>query len=169
MAMRLSRLLEGTPAELAIEDAIAALGVPYRFQFPGYRYGLRYFPDFYLPTLAVVIEVDDPSHDKKEEADAERSRRIYEEWGATVLRVTNEDALTSPDRAVKAVLREAGLWPIPRNLPRMAKAIPKLRKAAAKERREAKAQTRKVRRKSPRRGRYHVAPAKQTTSQDDLA
>jgi very-short-patch-repair endonuclease len=164
MAMRLSRLLEGTKAELALEDAIGALGVPYRFQFPGYRYGLRFFPDYYLPTLGVVIEVDDPSHDKKIEEDAERSRRIFEEWGARVLRVTNENALNNPHGAVQSVLREAGLWPIPKRLPKIADALPKLRKAAAKERREAKSQSRQTQRKRGKRNRFLVSPTKQTTS-----
>ena len=54
----------------ALEDAVAALGVPYRTQFPCFLYGLRYFLDFYLPTLGVVIEVDDPSHNRLDKSEA---------------------------------------------------------------------------------------------------
>lgn len=169
MAMRWSRLSEGTPAELAIEDAIAALGVPYRFQFPGYRYGLRYFPDFYLPTLKLVIEVDDPSHDKKVEEDAERSARIEQEWGARVVRCTNEKALQDPYGAVKGCLADAGLLSAQfamrlgearssRSLPRMAAAIPPLRRAPRKEKRAAKAAARRSARRKGRTRRYGIRP-----------
>lgn len=141
MHMRWSRLARCTPAELALEDAVAALGVPYRVQFPGFLYGVRFFPDFLLPTLGVVIEVDDPSHNtaEKREADAERSQALAAAWDVDVVRCTNEAALANPVEAVATMLRSVGLWPIPEavkrqrvtdSIPRVAKCPPKARRAS---------------------------------------
>lgn len=100
---RLVKLLQGTPAELALEPAIAALGIPYRFQFPCwmYRGGLRYFPDFLLPSLSLVIEVDDKSHRQKTEEDAQRSADLLRVHGWKVVRCSNEDALRRPYETVE--------------------------------------------------------------------
>lgn len=146
MAMRWSRLYAGTAAELALEDAVAELGVPYRTQFPGFKYGVRFFPDFYLPTLRLVLEVDDRSHQdpEKQLADAERTRSLESAWGCRVARCTNEEALSDPRGAVRAMLRTVGMWPLPARLPRLSTALPPLRKAPQKERREAIRQRRAV-------------------------
>jgi very-short-patch-repair endonuclease len=140
MAMRWSRLYAGTAAELALEDAVAELGVPYRTQFPGFKYGVRFFPDFYLPTLRLVLEVDDRSHQdpEKQLADAERTRALRDAWGVQVARCTNEEALNDPRGAVRAMLSSVGLWPLPKHLPRLARALPALRKTPQKERRAAR-------------------------------
>lgn len=150
MAGRWSKLYEGTRAEHSLEDAVAALGVPYRTQFPGYRYGCRFFPDFVLPTLKLVIEVDDASHDDKAEADEERSKIIYATWGWTVVRCTNEDALRDPEGIVRALLKSVGLWPLPSSLPRLRDALPKVRKAPQKLKRQAKSAARRAKRQAPR-------------------
>jgi very-short-patch-repair endonuclease len=152
MSMRWGRLYEGTKAERAIEDAIAALGVPYRTQFPGWKYGCRFFPDFFLPTLKLVIEIDDPSHDDKAEADADRAQVMLDVWGAQTIRITNEKALKDPRGSLRAALSEAGLWPLPSSLPRLAEALPPVRKAPKKERRESKSKARQARRRNTRRG-----------------
>lgn len=153
MAVRWGRLYEGTPAELALEDAVAALGVPYRTQFPGWKFGVRSFPDFYLPTLGLVIEVDDPSHEKLEkmEADAERTDNLNREWGVRVVRCKNEEALNDPHGTVQRLLRQAGLWPLPERLPRVRDALPPLRKAPQKIKREAKLAAIRADRKRKRR------------------
>lgn len=148
MAVRWGRLYEGTRAEHALEDAVAALGVPYRTQFPGWKYGCRFYPDFVLPTLKLVIEVDDDSHDDKIEADEERSRTIYATWGWRVVRCTNEDALRDPTGTVRALLKSAGLWPLPKSLPRLKDALPPLRKAPQKLKRQAKSAARRAMRRS---------------------
>lgn len=111
MAMRLAKLLRGTPAEHALEPAVAALGVPYRVQFDMWQYagGLRYFPDFVLPTLSLVIEVDDRSHRHKVEEDAERTEEIAEVHGWRVLRCTNEEAIHDPIGTVNRLMETAGL------------------------------------------------------------
>ena len=155
MATRWCRLYRGTPAELALEDAVAALGVPYRTQLPGFLFGLRYFPDFVLPTLGLVIEVDDASHSKgtKPEEDAERTATIMREWGYRVVRCTNEEALEDPHGVIRRLLGEAGLWPVPSRLPLCRVALPAQKKAPQKGRREAKAEVvaaqRKARRDKP--------------------
>ncbi len=150
MAVRWGRLYEGTRAEHALEDAVAALGVPYRTQFPGWKYGCRFYPDFVLPTLKLVIEVDDASHEDKVEADEERSRIIFDTWGFHVVRCTNEDALENPVGTLKAMLKSVGLWPLPSSLPRLRDALPPLRKAPQKLKRQAKSAARRAKRKAPR-------------------
>ena len=144
MAVRWGRLYEGTPAELSLEDAVAELGVPYRTQFPGWKYGCRFFPDFYLPTLGLVIEVDDPSHNKtaKQIDDAERTETMAREWGVRVVRCTNEEALNDPRGTVRALLGSVGLWPLPDHLPTVRESLPEVRRAPAKLRREAKSSAR---------------------------
>ncbi len=145
MAMRWGRLYEGTPAEHALEDAVAALGVPYRVQFPGWKYGCRFFPDFVLPTLGLVIEVDDDSHNRTEKRlkDAERTEVIEEVWGWKVVRCTNNDALFRPKETVRKLLESVGLYPIPEKLPKLRAALPDLRKAPRSERRQAKSNYRR--------------------------
>ena len=156
MAMRWCRLYKGTPAELALEDAVARLGVPYRTQFPLFLYGARYFPDFVLPSLALVIEVDDPSHnrgDKKLE-DEERTAEIKAKFGWTVVRVTNDAAIADPDEAVSSALSAAGIsLLVVRKMgksPKIANSLPRCRSAPQAASREAKAQARRAARSTPR-------------------
>lgn len=142
MAVRMGRLLRGTPAELAIEGAIASLGLPYRFQFPGYIYGLRYFPDFALPTLGVVIEIDDPSHEKADKrlADAERDEAILREWGWRTVRIRNEKAISDPIGSLMAALADAGIGSRELTAAKgrlMSERLPRAKSAPAKARRAA--------------------------------
>ncbi len=96
-----------TPAETALEPAVAALGVPYRFQHP--LWGLRAFPDFALPRHKIVIEVDDPGHNRKvnRTKDAERTAKLARA-GWTVVRCTNDEALSDPEGTVRRLVTEAG-------------------------------------------------------------
>lgn len=137
MHARWSRLYRGTKAELAIEDAVAALGVPYRNNFPCFIFGsgrtkARYFPDFLLPTLGIVLEIDDRSHRHKVEADAERSRVLLEEFGWRVARCTNDEALENPRAAVQKMLRDVGMWPLPESRRSLADSLPRTRHPAPK-------------------------------------
>jgi len=165
MSMRWGRLYRGTPAELSIEPAIAALGVPYRTQFPGFLFGFRFFPDFYLPTLAVVIEVDDRSHRlaEKVEQDEDRTRQL-EDRGWTVVRCTNEEALGDPYGAVRRMLAEAGYAVADGRITRaprvpLADCLPKPGRAPKKITREAKSQERQRRRSAaPRRPKRSPSP-----------
>lgn len=90
-----------TPAESAIEPAIAALGIPYRFQHP--FFGHHIIADFILPTIKVILEVDDPSHNttKKRKADAEKTAKLAAR-GWTTVRCTNEEAMLDPYAIVEA-------------------------------------------------------------------
>lgn len=103
-----AKLYSGTEAELALEPAVASLGVPYRFQHPVWALGL--FPDFVLLRDRLVIEVDDRSHRtaSKKKADAERTARL-EKAGWRVVRCTNEEALAAPYPTVDRMMAEAGL------------------------------------------------------------
>lgn len=150
MGPRWHRLYKGTPAEQSLEDAVAALGVPYRSQFPGFLYGFRYFPDFLLPTLKLVIEVDDKSHNKAAKAlkDADRTEFFEQRHGWQVVRCTNEQAVNHPYEAVTTMLKSVGLWPIPeeyRKL-RLADCMPQPKATPRKETREQKSERRQRRR-----------------------
>ncbi len=147
--MRWGKLYKGTPAELALEDAVAALGVPYRTQFPGYLYGFRFFPDFLLPTLGLVIEVDDSSHDRaaKMLADADRTEAL-EAHGFQVVRCTNEEALADPHGTVRRLLSSVGLAGFrDTKLPLLRDSLPKTKKAPQASRRAAKSQSTRRRRR----------------------
>ncbi len=95
----------GTPAEHALEPFVAAMGHVYRTQFPYFIWGVRYFPDFLWPTLGVILEVDDESHDEPERAahDAKRTA-LLESLGWRVVRCTNEEALHHPHDVIARVL-----------------------------------------------------------------
>lgn len=153
MSVRWNRLYRGTPAELALEDAVAALGIPYRTQFPGFLYGFRFFPDFLLPTLKVVLEVDDASHNRIEKAlaDDERTDYLETEQGWKVARCTNEEALANPGAAVRMMLASVGKWPLPSSLPRIADSLPTPKKCPPKDRRAAREKARLAKRKRLRR------------------
>lgn len=109
MAGRAGKLYRDvTLAEIKMEEAVAKLGVPYRIQFPYYLWGVRFFPDFLLPTLKLIIEVDDESHNerKKKEADEQRTQELNA-LGWTVVRCTNQEALDDADNTLKGMLIQA--------------------------------------------------------------
>jgi hypothetical protein len=116
MASRWTRLYPGTPAELALEPAVAALGVPYRFQHPMFLFDepsgvkLRYFPDFLLLRERVVIEVDDDGHFTAagRRRDSQRTK-LLTEAGYRVIRCTNADAMRYPYATVNRMMRQLGL------------------------------------------------------------
>ena len=149
MGPRWNRLYKGTDAELSLEDAVAALGIPYRTQFPGFLYGFRFFPDFLLPTLQVVIEVDDDSHSRaaKKMSDAERTEHLQDR-GWTVVRCTNEEALNDPHGAVKRMLTDIGQYPVPNGIRalKVADFMPQPKTCPRADRREAKSKARAKRR-----------------------
>lgn len=149
MHVRWGRLYKSTPAELALEDAVAALGIPYRHQFPGFLYGFRFFPDFVLPTLRVVLEVDDASHGKPDKIaqDAERTDYLQTEQSWKVARCTNAEAIADPRGAVRRMLESVGCWPLPGHLPHVADCLPAAKKCPPKIRREAKMAARLEKRK----------------------
>lgn len=93
-----------TPPEASLEPAIAALGLPYRFQHP--LWGLRVFPDFVLSKQKIVIEVDGPEHRRtaQRKKDAERTK-LLERHGWTVVRCTNEEALEDPKGVVERLIK----------------------------------------------------------------
>lgn len=108
MLMRWSRLYSNmTPAEKALEPAVAALGIPYRPQHPLWALGV--FVDFALLRQRVVIEVDDPGHNTKAAKikDAERTAKL-QRAGWRVVRCTNAEALSDPIGTVNRLCQVAG-------------------------------------------------------------
>lgn len=96
-----------TDAEAALEPHIAALGLPYRFQYPT----LGFFADFAIPSARIIIEVDGSQHRKKAvvQKDEERTAKLNKH-GWTVVRVENEQALKEPktwvDQNVRPLLKD---------------------------------------------------------------
>lgn len=102
--MRWAKLYSNqTPAERALEPAIASLGTPYRCQHP--LWALRLFPDFVLLEPKIVIEVDDPGHRRtaQKRKDAERTSRLRAA-GWRVARAENDEVLANPRAALKRML-----------------------------------------------------------------
>jgi hypothetical protein len=99
-----------TPSELALEPAVASLGVPYRTQFPFFLFdnvgGLKCFPDFLLLNQRVIIEVDDDKHFTPSGMAADKIRTAkIEAAGYSVVRVTNADAQAYPYEALDFAFR----------------------------------------------------------------
>lgn len=96
-----------TPAEAALEPAVAALGIPYRFQHP--IWALRFRLDFAFPTLKLAIEVDDPSHTAKAKRAKDKVRTAkLAKAGWKIVRCTNDEALTDPVGTLYKMLKAAG-------------------------------------------------------------
>lgn len=150
MYMRWGKLSRCTPAELALEPAIAALGLAYRTQLPGFLYGFRFFPDVFIPQLDLIIEVDDDSHRGAEKmaADAERTEYLQSR-GWRVVRCTNDEATEDPHGTVRRLLNDAGITPLDienaRRRP-LAECMPQPGKCPAPVRRAAKSAARQRRR-----------------------
>lgn len=102
MWSRYLKLVQGTASELALEAAVCKLGIPYRFQFPIWRYVV----DFAFPTLKLIVEVDGSSHDTAtaKAKDAERTKWLKKQ-GWRVVRCRNEDAVADPDGTIKKMLK----------------------------------------------------------------
>lgn len=95
-----------TKSELAIEPAIAALGIPYRAQHP--VFACHAIADFALLGPRILIEVDGRSHNgpAAKAKDRERTARL-ERQGWVVVRCTNEQAEAEPAATVQRLLLEA--------------------------------------------------------------
>lgn len=97
-----------TEPEKRMEPAIAALGRPYRCQHPFWK--LHHFADFALLQDKVIIEVDGKSH----QAPAQRLKDLkhtlaLQEMGWTVVRCSNEEALSDPHGTVAQLLTPESL------------------------------------------------------------
>lgn len=92
-----------TPAEQALEPAVAALGERYRTQYP--FFGLRHIADFALLDRKLIIEVDGASHDhyKQKHKDLQHMLAL-EARGWSVYRCSNLQATVDPEGTVRAAL-----------------------------------------------------------------
>ncbi len=108
MLMHWSRLYKGTESELHLDPAIAALGLPYRFQHPVFATGA--ILDFAFPTIMVAVEVDGKEHRTKSGLVKDRARtEKLEAKGWRVLRCTNEDATRDPYGTVERLCLHSGV------------------------------------------------------------
>ena len=89
-----------TKAELMLWDKIKynKLGVKFRRQHPM----LFYIADFYCYSLKLVIEIDGPIHQFREEEDDARTKAI-EEAGNIVIRFSNEDVINDLDNVLNQI------------------------------------------------------------------
>lgn len=94
-----------TRAEQAADVAVAALGEPYRFQYP--FMSLKYFADFALLNRKLIIEVDGDSHDSpaQKEKDLLHEQQVLE-LGWRVVRVSNEAVLANSYQAIQAAVAQ---------------------------------------------------------------
>jgi len=100
-----------TTSELALEPAIAALGLPYRVQHPVFATGSVL--DFAIyprgvggPKLAIEVDGKEHRTTAGKAKDAERSAKLKAR-GWTVVRVTNEEAKADPRGTVERVIKPA--------------------------------------------------------------
>lgn len=98
-----------TDAEAALDPAVAALGVPYRFQYPFWEH--KYFADFAVLPWRLIIEVDGDSHNKpsQKEKDLKHALQVLDD-GWVVARVSNELAMKCPEAAVEQAVEYYREW-----------------------------------------------------------
>lgn len=90
-------------AERVFEDALVKHQLRYRTQFP--MGGGVYILDFFLPDLRLVIEIDDPSHERPERKKRDAAKNAYlTKNGYRIVRVTNDVVLKDPAAAVAKAL-----------------------------------------------------------------
>lgn len=95
-----------TKSELAIEPAVARLGVRYRAQHPAI-FG-KVIADFALLDERIILEIDGKSHRTTDGMAKDRERTAaLEKLGWVVARCDNEDAEREPDACVARMLAEA--------------------------------------------------------------
>lgn len=94
--------------EAALVPALHARGVQrYYFNYPDFKVAQ---PDFYIPSLGIVIEVDGYHwhHTTKQRARDARKDRFYKSMGLKVARLPEALVLRSPTMAVAQALE--GPW-----------------------------------------------------------
>ena len=101
-AQRLRR--NRTKAEVALWDRLSnrKLGIKFRQQ----AIVLGWIADFYCPDVALIIEVDGPSHDENRFEDDVYRDTTMEECGYSVIRFTNEQVLNDTDGVVESIAIE---------------------------------------------------------------
>jgi very-short-patch-repair endonuclease len=67
----------------------------------------RYVSDFICHECKLIIELDGPSHDEREQYDEVRTMEL-ERQGYRVIRFTNEDIHRSIEDILRTILRECG-------------------------------------------------------------
>ncbi len=97
--------MDQTPCEEKLEMQIARLGYRYRTQHP--FLAKKAFVDFYFPDQKLVVEVDDPSHEKadRKKKDLQRTKSL-EAIGLKVIRFTNEQISHDLSTVVSKISRE---------------------------------------------------------------
>ena len=132
-----------TPAEKALEPAIAALGERYRSQHPFLKHKL--FADFALLDRQRIIEVDGASHDtpRQKWKDLQHMLALKAD-GWDVIRVSNDAATVAPVETVETALKALPqtVEQLQASLSRLVKDYPQLLKEPV---RRAKKQSKKRR------------------------
>jgi very-short-patch-repair endonuclease len=97
-------LVRGTAAENCLEPFIAEVGIPYRAQYPVWRFIL----DFAWIGAKVAVEVDGESHRTPDGIEKDRKRTAWlESKGWIVVRCKNEEALADPEGTVQRLIDAA--------------------------------------------------------------
>ncbi|MGC4120430.1 MAG: endonuclease domain-containing protein [Myxococcales bacterium] len=93
-----------TPAERLLWTFLAGEQTGHRFQRQKVLFG--YIVDFYCRERNIAVELDGPIHEQQEAYDAERTTHLSR-WGIRVVRFTNEEVLTDPQRVVRRLIAVA--------------------------------------------------------------
>ncbi len=74
----------------------------------------RYVADFYCPELKLIVEVDGPDHNIKENAEYDRERDLFmKSLGMNTIRILNKDVLTGLDLVIKKIKSKTTTDPLP--------------------------------------------------------
>lgn len=93
-------------AERIFEEALVKHQVRYRTQYP--MGGGVYILDFFIIDLRLVVEIDDPSHEKPERQKRDALKNAYlAKQGYRVVRVTNAQVLADAPGVVARILGTA--------------------------------------------------------------
>jgi len=85
-----------TRAERAFWEIAKSLREEEKIHFWRQTVLLGWIVDFWCPKLNLVVEIDGPTHEGREDYDANRARVMQEEIGATTIRFTNFDVINNP-------------------------------------------------------------------------
>lgn len=85
-----------------MEAEVCKLGVRYRTQHP--FIGQRAFADFYFPDHNLIVEIDDPSHDKPDKIKKDLQRtKLLEARGLQIVRFKNHQVANSLPEVIKSI------------------------------------------------------------------
>lgn len=87
-----------TEAEIKFFDMIKNHEIFKHYKFTSQKPIDNFIVDFYCSELLLAIEIDGEIHNFQKERDEERDNILSQKYGLQVLRFTNQEVLSDPDR-----------------------------------------------------------------------